>query len=231
MALSPREKAVLDFIVRDYIRHAVPVSSSRVAKRARLDAGSATIRTIMGDLEDAGYLAQPHTSAGRLPTQKGYRFYVDECTQEEDNIGTPHANVKQTLSGDPKTIVQFLVGRTHLFGCYVGALERERVQLGVGEVLQYPEFADRQLLCDFGNLIDDLDSLHNSYRLLLHSSESFPAVFIEKENPVPEARAFSVVASLQEDESLVFLIGPSRMDYKIAIRTVRDAIDHFTTYA
>lgn len=75
--LSERDKAVLESLIRAYIAMAVPVGSRTISRRYRLGVSSATIRNIMMDLEEMGYVRQPHTSAGRIPTDKGYRFYVD----------------------------------------------------------------------------------------------------------------------------------------------------------
>ncbi|MFQ5881940.1 MAG: heat-inducible transcriptional repressor HrcA [Candidatus Methylomirabilales bacterium] len=76
-ALTERQREVLRAIIQDYISSAEPVGSRSVARRYGFRLSPATIRNIMADLADLGYLAQPHTSAGRVPTDLGYRFYVD----------------------------------------------------------------------------------------------------------------------------------------------------------
>ncbi|MDF2658375.1 MAG: hrcA [Paenibacillus sp.] len=75
--LSERQKLILSAIVDDYIRSAEPVGSRTISKRGDVGFSPATIRNDMSDLEELGYLEQPHTSAGRIPSQKGYRYYVD----------------------------------------------------------------------------------------------------------------------------------------------------------
>ncbi|MDY0300467.1 MAG: heat-inducible transcriptional repressor HrcA [Trichlorobacter sp.] len=75
--LSQRSKQILEAIVEDYIATAEPVGSSAVAKRHAMALSSATVRNVMASLEELGLLASPHTSAGRIPTDKGFRFYVD----------------------------------------------------------------------------------------------------------------------------------------------------------
>jgi len=75
--LNARHQGVLRAIVLDYIRTAEPVGSRTISRRYGFSLSPATIRTTMADLEELGYLAQPHTSAGRIPTDRGYRFYVD----------------------------------------------------------------------------------------------------------------------------------------------------------
>jgi len=76
--LDDRKAAILRAVVREYIETAQPVGSSRVARTASLEVSSATVRNEMATLEREGYLTQPHTSAGRVPTDKGYRFFVDQ---------------------------------------------------------------------------------------------------------------------------------------------------------
>lgn len=77
MDLDERKRHILKALINDYIVTAEPVGSRTIAKRYRLGISSATIRNEMADLEDMGYLEQPHTSAGRIPSDKGYRVYVD----------------------------------------------------------------------------------------------------------------------------------------------------------
>src|ERR1700757_5346010 len=75
--LSPRSRQILEAIVEDYIATAEPVGSSTVARRHAFTLSSATVRNVMANLEEMGLLTSPHTSAGRIPTDKAYRFYVD----------------------------------------------------------------------------------------------------------------------------------------------------------
>ncbi len=93
MVLDDRKRRILQAIIDDYIDTAEPIGSRSIARKHELGLSSATIRNEMADLEDLGYLAQPHTSAGRIPSDKGYRLYVDQLMtacepsfQEIDNI-------------------------------------------------------------------------------------------------------------------------------------------------
>ncbi len=80
-----RTQNVLKAVVLSYIRTAYPVGSRMISKSFEIGVSPATVRNIMADLEDYGYLKQPHTSAGRVPTEKGYRFYVDFLLESESN--------------------------------------------------------------------------------------------------------------------------------------------------
>jgi heat-inducible transcriptional repressor len=92
--LTERKQKILHAVVTDYIQTAEPIGSRSISRRHKMNLSAATIRNEMADLEELGYLSQPHTSAGRVPSQHGYRFYVDYLmslsglsTQEEDYIG------------------------------------------------------------------------------------------------------------------------------------------------
>lgn len=79
--LNERKRSILKSIIDDYIQSAQPVGSRTIARKHELGLGSATIRNEMADLEELGFITQPHTSAGRIPSDKGYRFYVDNLMQ------------------------------------------------------------------------------------------------------------------------------------------------------
>jgi heat-inducible transcriptional repressor len=107
--LDERKAAILRAVVEEYIQTAQPVGSGHVAKAPGVDVSSATVRNEMAGLESEGYLRQPHTSAGRVPTEKGYRFFVDHLRQpatlrgrsaEEvrDFFARAHAETEQMLS-------------------------------------------------------------------------------------------------------------------------------------
>ena len=81
--LNDRKKKVLQAIIEEYIATAEPVSSATILENYNLDRSSATIRNDMAELEELGYIEKPHTSSGRIPSAKGYRFYVDELLNDE----------------------------------------------------------------------------------------------------------------------------------------------------
>ena len=82
--LGEREKEVLRAVVQEYIATGGPVGSQQLARRAEFDVSSATLRNVLADLEELGFLEKPHTSAGRVPTDRGYRFYVDTLVRLKD---------------------------------------------------------------------------------------------------------------------------------------------------
>src|SRR3970040_1943673 len=96
--LSERERGILRHIVHDYIRTATPVGSRYVSKQFEVQLSPATIRNVMADLEDDGYLSHPHTSAGRVPTDLGYRYYVDYLMEIEELTSKQREEIEQQLN-------------------------------------------------------------------------------------------------------------------------------------
>lgn len=109
-ALDDRKRAVLGAIVTEYVSRGEPVGSKRVVEVARLDVSAATVRNEMAALEALGYIAQPHTSAGRVPTDKGYRRFVDDLRSDPALEG-PRRELVQELLGNA-TDVEDLLART-----------------------------------------------------------------------------------------------------------------------
>ncbi|MGL5380837.1 heat-inducible transcriptional repressor HrcA [Clostridium sp.] len=97
MAIDERKIKILQAIINDYIMTGEPVGSRTIAKRHDLGVGSATIRNEMADLEEMGYLEQPHTSSGRIPSSKGYRLYVDQLMCNESLSKEEELKIKEYI--------------------------------------------------------------------------------------------------------------------------------------
>jgi heat-inducible transcriptional repressor len=106
--MEERKKQVLNAIIKEYITSAEPVGSRSVAKRYDLGVSPATIRNEMSDLEEEGYIEQPHTSAGRIPSGKGYRYYVDNLMQREQLSPIQLLQVKEALVAETDEIDEFM---------------------------------------------------------------------------------------------------------------------------
>ena len=211
--LSERDEDILELVIRDYITNAAPVSSDRVCEISDKNMSSASFRAILSGLEELGYLMQPYTSAGRVPTQKGYRFFVDSCMSSI-------ASAEQTPQAydDPQDLIHYIVSKTRLLGIYVHEERNIFVQFGIGEALRAPEFNDTERVQAFGDFLDAVQDRSYLYHSVLAREHKPKAIFIERENPVPEARSLSVVVSQNSDEGTVFVVGPSRMDYEQVLR-------------
>lgn len=106
--LDERKKRILRAVVHNYIATAIPVGSRTIARKYRLDLSPATIRNCMADLEELGYLTHPHTSAGRIPTDKGYRFYVNSLMEKKDLSSEEKTKIEKEYSNRVNRIDQIM---------------------------------------------------------------------------------------------------------------------------
>lgn len=112
MSIDDRKIRILQAIINDYIRTGDPVGSRTIAKNYNLGIGSATIRNEMADLEDMGYLEQPHASAGRIPSSKGYRLYVDQLMDNQMLTVEEDLRIKQYIIDSAMLEVDKIVKQT-----------------------------------------------------------------------------------------------------------------------
>jgi len=124
--LTERERRVLDAVVRTYVDTAEPAGSRTVARRSDLGVSPATIRNTMSDLEEKGYLTHPHPSAGRVPTDQAYRFFVDQLVHPAPLTTAERRQVVEELKATPSSAVERLIRRA------TRALSLLSLELGVG---------------------------------------------------------------------------------------------------
>lgn len=156
--LDGRKAAILTAIVREYVNHAEPVSSKRVVQTTALGVSSATIRNEMAALEDAGYIAQPHTSAGRVPTDKGYRYFVDTL-DELHPVEEPQRLAVQGFLSQARDLEDLLRRSTRVLAqltryaslVLAPALDRSRLKL-VELVALGPQLVMLLLIADTGRV-------------------------------------------------------------------------------
>ncbi len=127
--LSRRERNVLEAVVRTYVETAEPAGSHTLSRRYNFGVSAATIRNTMADLEEEGYLSHPHTSAGRVPTDMAYRFFVDKVVKPESLTPAEEDLIERELSAGDSTLEQILRSATRALGILVN-------ELGVGSVPQ-----------------------------------------------------------------------------------------------
>ena len=122
--LDDRSRSLLKSLVEHYIADGQPVGSRALSKFSGLDLSPATIRNVMADLEDAGFVASPHTSAGRVPTSRGYRLFVDSLLTVQPLEARQMGEMEEALQGRPVNQIiasasQLLSGLTHFAGVVI----------------------------------------------------------------------------------------------------------------
>ncbi|MCH7759689.1 hypothetical protein IID20_05020 [Patescibacteria group bacterium] len=223
-----RQEKLLQLIIKEYVRTAQPVSSEYLAKNSHLKVSPATIRNEMVELTTQMYLCQPHTSAGRLPTLKGFEYYIQNLLK------------KKSLSSAEKTILK-QIRKKHLSSRQLSQNRQSREFLmkmmaqqmaalsgelsilafndhsfyytGLSYLLAQPEFGEQDLIYDVSQIVDQLDRIMFD---IFDSIGEEPEIMIGEKNPFSSSySAIFIRCQLPSDRhcTLIGLLGPIRMDY------------------
>ena len=214
--ITERQGEILNKIVQEYIELAQPVSSQLLEKKYDFGICPATIRIEMQKLTDKGYLSQPHTSAGRVPTDKGYRFFVDCLLKKELEDFEIGDWFEKEIEDDIK-FIQTLTKNLALASraLVLSYLKKEKIfwKEGWEEILKEPEFREKEYIINFTKLLENLEAGIEDFEI-----NSGIKIYIGKENPFPKAKDFSIITSkcsLPDDEGIIIsLLGPKRMAYE-----------------
>lgn len=223
--MTERQKQILSAIIEQYAEVASPVGSKLLAKI--FDVSSATIRAEMAELERAGYIAQPHTSAGRIPTDRGYRFYVNNLEQAE-HFPVPRAERALAMrvqgAGMPeqkiRNAVDTLVELTHNLG--LATIGGQVYMSGLSNLFGQPEFIAAEQVRQVAGLLDNLQPW------LREAAPNQPlSVYIGRENPIGRSAGCTLIISRFRspfsDRSYIGTLGPTRQSYKEVMTLVRRA--------
>lgn len=226
--MTDRQKQILCSIVEQYAEVASPVGSSLLARV--FGVSSATIRAEMAELERLGYITQPHTSAGRVPTDKGYRFYVNNITENEAALPSTGRRAERALrvrvqgAGLPerqiRNAVDTLVELTDNLG--LATIGNQLYMSGLSNLFGQPEFMSGGQVQQVAQLLDNLEPW------LREAAPNQPLnVFIGRENPIGRSAGCSLIVSRFEspysDHSYIGVLGPTRQDYRDVMMLVRCA--------
>lgn len=227
--MTKRQIAILAAIIEQYAEVAVPVGSVTLAKL--FNVSSATIRSEMARLEEMGFLTQTHSSSGRIPTDAGYRFYVNGITDVQAGLLAPakstrvlEARIQPQLDGRAdkaiRSAVDVLVELTQNLG--LATIGDELYMNGMGNLFSQPEFLEGKQVQGVATLLDNLEPW------LREASPNEPLnVFIGSENPIGKSSGASLIVSRfcspYSDRSYIGVLGPTRQSYEKVMRLVRHA--------
>jgi transcriptional regulator of heat shock response len=210
MALDERQGEILRAVVREYVRVARPVGSEALARKYRIGVSPATIRNEFAELTQEGYLRKPHTSAGRTPTNRGYRYFVNVEVRPERSIDQHEA---KQIKDDVETLAEMLSNCSELLSA-VWREDNETALRGLKQILAQPEFAPRDASLRLAETIDALpQTLAKLFEL------DVPAgVFIGDESPLWKHDDISIlfrrVRFSNRACGIACIIGPTRMSYE-----------------
>ena len=224
MFLDERKKRILQAIVNDYVKFAEPIASKIIADKYDLDLSSATIRNEMAELEELGLIEKTHTSSGRIPSDLGYRYYVDSLMDYYDVSNEELTNLASYLEGCGKMLTdisKILSGLTHY--TTISMDKDDMVLYGRNNVFDYPEFRDIERLKKFMYLMEEEERIRE---IVDSYTNTDITIRIGGENNFDEVKDYSIVTFNYKDEGTIAIIGPKRMDYSRVVSYIRYLLDN-----
>lgn len=228
--MTERHETILSAVIKEYVSTATPVGSSVIVKKYKLDLSPATARNIMKELESAGYIFQPHISAGRVPTDKGYRYFVDALMQEKElskneqrALQTEALKLKAEKNRLAKTMAKMLATMSDSVALS-GLIDSDSVwDFGMRKLLEQPEFKETDHVCQVASLLEYIDE--NVDKLSERPTDKEIDVYIGEENPLGQVEQCSMIVSGIEfpsgEKGVIAVVGPKRMRYAKNVSLVK----------
>lgn len=237
--LAPRRREILHAVIREHVASALPVASAELVRRYRMGVSTATVRSELAALEELGLLTHPHTSAGRVPTDLGYRYFIEALMphpdlREDERVTLSH----QFRQARPDTSEWLRLAASTLarltseaaLATYDRALEPHEVTWsrqihyeGIDLILTQPEFRAGERVRSVVSLLQDRQLLAQVLPGSL--GEGDVAVSIGSEHSYETLRPLSLVIGRYGSEGTavgyIGVVGPTRMDYHRTIGAVR----------
>ncbi|MBU0504171.1 MAG: HTH domain-containing protein [Candidatus Omnitrophota bacterium] len=223
-----RKNKVLAATVRAHIRNSQPISSQELAEEFELS--SATLRNILGELEEDGYLYHPHTSAGRIPSSKGFRYYVDFLMseselprQQKDDILVELKKSDDSLEDILEKATEVIAGVTHYTSIVSLSLGDSRLfYKGLSNIIQEPEFRDLKKLT---LLLEFLEERRHLFQVINQEFKEPLKVYIGEEIGCPGINEVcSLVVSTyhvgKKEKGRLAVLGPRRMSYEQTVSSL-----------
>lgn len=218
-----RRDQILQAILESFLTSAEPVGSKSIVEEFGLDVSAATVRNEMAKLEEAGLIVQPHTSAGRIPTAKGWRFFVDQmledriALQQERSLALFEEARAQYITNKVKERLHDAVSvlsKVTKNVCFATIPENHRTfYVGLSSILQQPEFA-----MNMASASQVVEVLEQNFLMQLSDLEvgNEVKIFIGEENFLPQIQSCSLLALRYQylgHEGVIGILGPMRMEY------------------
>lgn len=212
--METRKENILKLVIENYIETAEPVGSKFLVEQSELDVSGATVRNEMRELEEEGFLMHPHTSAGRIPTEMGYQYYVDHAMKQKALKKTVQDDLHHLMQSQTenikalKSVGRYIAELAHS-AVIIGVSRDSVYYTGISNLFSQPEFQDVGYTVNISTLFDHCEErIEQVYDLI---DTHVPHIFIGTKNPLG-AMASTVVGKIG-NESLFAILGPMRMDY------------------
>lgn len=224
--LTPRQVGILKLIVREYIDNAEPVGSETLEKKHDIGVSPATIRNEMAEMVKLGYLSKPHTSAGRIPTTKALKLYINELMKEKELSVADEVQAKEHVwdlrSQEDKflrEVTRDLAKKTHTLAVTTTD-EGDIFYSGYANILEMPEFYDIDVAKNLLNILDNA----SCFEMIAKRIENNLGIFLGDELGNEVFRPYSFVFArfqTKDHKGSIGIVGPARIRYEMIVPTVR----------
>lgn len=214
MEINERKELILLTLIKEYIKTAQPISSGFLVKKYKLGISSATARNEMADLEDLGYIFQPHTSAGRIPTEKAYWYYVNNHIKIKEEKRNSFKDLENNLSNgeeDLKKIAKAMaeISKNAVFWAFH---KNNLYYTGISNLFAQPEFKQSEVVCDVSVVIDRMEEIIAD---IFDGLKEGAEVYIGEKNPFGSFLSVVLLKyKYNKQVGIVGILGPMRMDYE-----------------
>ncbi len=219
--IQARKDRVLAIVVNQYIKTVSPVGSQLITDEYKVDVSPATVRNILAELEEDGYLSHPHTSAGRIPTARGYRYYVDHLMHEiqlleaeKRHVEAEYKRYRNQVELLMEKTSQVLSDLTHYTAIVsVDGWESKFILKGTSYVVDYPDQSDILKIQAILRILEEKERL---LELINRDLEKKIGFYIGHELALKEMDSCSLAVSCFEKDGLsgrIAVLGPTRMQY------------------
>ena len=225
---TERQKALLKKIIENFIKNAEPLASGFLVGKIKEKVSPATVRSEMVALENDGFVFQPHTSAGRIPTEKAYQFYVENYLNKERELSEKEVALLDEMKNQPaddrlkiKNFAKAIANLSHQ-GVMVTFAECDNYHTGLSNIFSQPEFQDKDLVINLSSVIDHLDK---QLAELEKRNLTEPEILIGRKNPIGcDCSLIVFKYQLGKFKGIIGLIGPMRMDYEKNYALVKESV-------
>jgi len=214
--ISDRKKFLLETIIKEYLKTATPVSSGVLVEKYKLDISTATVRNEMMELEEEGYIYQPHTSAGRVPTEQAYELIlmgIKDSKNKKELKEVEHETLEKIFRHDEAAFRQTAKAVAELAnGAVFWAFHKNDLYYtGISNLFAQPEFSRVDMVYDVSAVIDRLEEIIDEVFEELDYGEQ---VLVGSKNPFGNFLSTVLVKYKNNNASGIFgILGPMRMDY------------------
>ncbi len=214
--MSERKKFLLETIIKEYVKTAQPVSSGLLVEKYKLDISPATVRNEMMELENEGFIHQPHTSAGRVPTEIAYELFLEDFKdlKKKKFLKDSDERLLNNLFGkEDSALRQTARAISELSG---GAVfwafhKNDLYYTGLSNLFSQPEFKQVNNVCDVSGIIDRMEEIIDE---IFEELQEGPQALIGSKNPFGDFLSVVLVKYKNNNSHSIFgILGPMRMDY------------------